>query len=235
MFSSYFFSPLFASRFFNGTQALGDRPQYHIYLEEVDTTPDVWSRRRATPGELPAKEAGQLLLAGRAYAQLPNEVFLVFLKIDRRVSTRRANRLAVRPQADRVCFTGLSDVCEGDREREREKSHVGCMLTQKADVVRLVSLGSLRFTVSLCFGRLLFSKKILPSIDDTTTNQPPLYSSPPPRTLRPFPPPSARDETGTIPRHAHPHPHQPVPSRFNPFFFLRNKRSSRPTPAGNNS
>lgn len=70
----------------NETQALGDRPQYHIYLEEVDTLPEVWARRRAVPGELPAKEAGQLLLAGRAYAQLPNEVFLVFLKIDRRVS-----------------------------------------------------------------------------------------------------------------------------------------------------
>ncbi len=67
-------------------QALGDRPQYHIYLEEVDTLPEVWARRRAVPGELPAKEAGQLLLTGRAYAQLPNEVFLVFLKIDRRVS-----------------------------------------------------------------------------------------------------------------------------------------------------
>lgn len=46
----------------------------------------MWERRRAVPGELPAREAGELLLAGRAYAQLPNEVFLVFLKIDRRVS-----------------------------------------------------------------------------------------------------------------------------------------------------
>ena len=38
------------------------------------------------PGDLPSKEAGELLLSGRAYAQLPNEVYLVFLKIDRRVS-----------------------------------------------------------------------------------------------------------------------------------------------------
>ena len=70
-------------------QALGDRPQYHIYLEEVDSLPEVWDRRRAAPGDLPPKEAGELLLSGRAYAQLPNEVYLVFLKIDRRVSDRR--------------------------------------------------------------------------------------------------------------------------------------------------
>lgn len=74
-------------------QALGDRPQYHIYLEEVDTLPDVWARRRALPGELPPAEAGQLLLAGRAYANLPTEVCLVFLKIDRRVSTVHSSGL----------------------------------------------------------------------------------------------------------------------------------------------
>lgn len=68
-------------------QALGERPQYHIYLEEVDSLPEVWERRRSIPGELPEEEAGKLLLTGRAYAQLPNEVYLVFLKMDRRVST----------------------------------------------------------------------------------------------------------------------------------------------------
>ena len=67
-------------------QALGDRNQYHIYLEEVDSLPDVWERRRSVPGDLPPEVAGDLLLAGRAYAQLPSEVYLVFLKIERRVS-----------------------------------------------------------------------------------------------------------------------------------------------------
>lgn len=35
---------------------------------------------------MPTDEAMSFLLTGRAYAQLPNEVHLVFLKIDRRVS-----------------------------------------------------------------------------------------------------------------------------------------------------
>lgn len=72
-------------RRFETRQALGDRDQYHLYLEEVDSLPDVWERRRATGGLLPTDEAVSLLLSGRAYAQLPHEVHLVFLKIDRRV------------------------------------------------------------------------------------------------------------------------------------------------------
>lgn len=67
-------------------QALGDRDQYHLYLEEVDVLQEVWDRRRAVGGPLPQAEARVLLMSGRAYAQLPPEVHLVFLKIDRRVS-----------------------------------------------------------------------------------------------------------------------------------------------------
>lgn len=69
-------------------QALGDREQYHLYLEEVDSLPEVWERRRTMAGVIPTDEAISLLLSGRAYAQLPHEVHLVFLKIDRRVSSK---------------------------------------------------------------------------------------------------------------------------------------------------
>ncbi|CAM9448015.1 unnamed protein product [Ascophyllum nodosum] len=110
-------------------EALGDRNQYHIYLEEVDSLPDVWERRRSVPGDLPPEVAGDLLLAGRAYAQLPSEVYLVFLKIERRIllayasEGRNSGTLEALPPSDdcgepQFVFIGKAMAHKSDRGSE---------------------------------------------------------------------------------------------------------------------